>query len=64
MAKYYVKMMVEFSGEIYADSMNEAEDYAWRAWGTEADAEIAYDNVYSIKLDKIEGDDEDEEEEE
>jgi len=63
MPKYYVKMMIEFAGEIEADSKEDAEEKAWTAWGDTMDNEITYDGVYSIDVDEIE-DDEDEDEEE
>ena len=51
--KFYVKMKVYFQGYIEADSKAEAEEKAWTAWGTESDAEISYDGVYSIDVDDL-----------
>ncbi|NBV01211.1 MAG: hypothetical protein EBS31_07235 [Burkholderiaceae bacterium] len=64
MPKYYVEMRIDFAGEIEADSAEHAEELAWTSWGDNSDAEITYDNVYSIdvkELDEDEDEDEDEE---
>lgn len=61
MTKYYVEMMVEFSGEIEADSREQAEELAWTSWGDSMDNEITYDGVYSIEVAEV--DDEEEEDE-
>ena len=50
MNKYDIKMMVTFQGEIEAESEADAEQKAWELWGTESDAEISYDGVYSIDV--------------
>lgn len=63
MPKYNVEMMIEFSGEIEADSKEEAEEMAWNAWGDSMDSEITYDGVYSIEVEEIEEDEEIEDEE-
>jgi hypothetical protein len=57
MPKYYVKVMVEYSGEVEAESEKEAEEMGW-----DFDSELAYDGVYSIEVEEIE-EDEDEEDE-
>ncbi len=62
MTKYYVEMMVEFSGEIEADSREQAEELAWTSWGDTMDHDITYDGVYSIEVAEV--DDEEEEEDE
>lgn len=49
MPKYYVKVMVEYSGEVEADSEKEAEEMGW-----DFDGELAYDGIYSIEVDEIE----------
>jgi len=64
MPKYEVKMLVEFSGELEADSPEEAEKLAWTSWGDTMDKEITYDNVDSIEVKEIEDYEEDEDEEE
>ena len=56
MAKYYVKMMIEFSGEIEAESETDAEHKAWTSWGDTHDNDIVYDNVYSIDVEELEED--------
>ncbi len=63
MTKYYVKMMIEFSGEIEADTPEQAEELAWSSWGDTMDHDITYDGVYSIDVEEIE-EEEDEEEDE
>ena len=60
MPKYYVKMMIEFAGEIEADSEESAEQKAWTSWGDTMDSEITYDGVYSIEVEEIEDEEEDE----
>jgi hypothetical protein len=62
MPKYYVKMRIDFAGEIEAESEDAAEALAWTSWGDSMDNEITYDGVYSIDVEEIE-DDEDEDEE-
>ena len=51
--KFYVKMMVEFEGEIEADSQGDAERKSWELWGVEADAQIGYSGVYSIDVEDL-----------
>lgn len=60
MPKYYVKMKIDFSGYIEADSEEQAEQLAWTSWGDTSDNDITYDGVYSIDVE--EEDEEDEEE--
>jgi hypothetical protein len=50
MPHYYVKVMVEFSGTVHADSQSEAEDYACTNWSVDAGAQIQYDGVYSSRV--------------
>jgi hypothetical protein len=61
MGRYYVKMKIDFAGEIEADSADHAEELAWTSWGDTMDSEITYDGVYSIDVEEL---DEEEEEEE
>jgi hypothetical protein len=63
MPKYYVKMRIDFDGEIEADSMHEAEQLAYTSWGDSVTDDISYDGVYSIDVEEIE-DEEDEDEDE
>ena len=63
MPKYYVKMLIEFAGEIEADSEDEAEKLAWTSWGDTMDNDIIYDGVYSIDVEEVE-EEEDEDEDE
>ena len=63
MPKYYVKMRIDFAGEIEAESESDAEAKAWTSWGDTMDNEITYDGVYSIDVEELE-EDEDEEDEE
>ena len=53
MNKYNIKMMVTFQGEIEAESEADAEQKAWELWGTESDAEISYDGIYSIDVEDL-----------
>jgi hypothetical protein len=64
MPKYYVKMRIDFDGELEADSMYEAEQLAYTSWGDSVTDDISYDGVYSIDVEEIEDEDEDEDEEE
>jgi hypothetical protein len=55
-------MMIEFAGEIEAESEEDAEQKAWTSWGETYDSPITYDGVYSIDVEALdEEDDEDEE---
>ena len=64
MATYYVEMRIDFSGEIEADSQDEAEQLAWTSWSDNGGSDIQYDGVYSIDVEEIEEEEEEEEEEE
>lgn len=59
MAKFYVKMRIDFAGEIEAESAEEAEQKAWTSWGDTMDSEITYDGVYDIDVEEIEDDEDD-----
>ena len=61
MPKYQIEMMIEFSGEIEADNEEHAEKLAWSSWGETMDTPITYDGVYSIEVEEV---DEEEDEEE
>jgi hypothetical protein len=61
MAKYYVNMRIDFAGEIEADSQDAAEQLAWTSWGDSTDSLIGYDGVYSIDVEEIEGDEDEDE---
>ena len=63
MPKYYVNMMIEFAGEIEADSKEDAEQKAWTSWGDTMDNDITYDGVYSIYVEEVEEDEEEDEDE-
>lgn len=64
MAKFYVEMKIDFSGEIEADTAEQAEQLAWTSWGETHDSLITYDGVYSVDVEELEEDEEDEDEEE
>jgi hypothetical protein len=64
MPKYYVKMRIDFDGELEADSMHEAEQLAYTSWGDSVTDDISYDGVYSIDVEEIEDEDEEDEDEE
>jgi hypothetical protein len=61
MGRYYVQMKIDFAGEIEADSEEDAEQKAWTSWGDTMDNDITYDGVYSIDVEEL---DEDEDEDE
>jgi len=63
MPKYYVNMMIEFAGEIEADSKEDAEQKAWTSWGDTMDNDITYDGIYSIDVEEVEEDEEEDEDE-
>jgi hypothetical protein len=63
MPRYYVKMRIDFDGEIEADSMHEAELAASQSWGDSMTDEISFDGIYSIDVEELE-DEEDEDEDE
>ena len=62
MGKYYVTMRIDFAGEIEADSKEHAEELAWTNWGDATDDPISYDGVYSIDVDELDEEDEEEDE--
>jgi hypothetical protein len=49
MAHYDVTVIVEFSGEVHADSREEAEEYAYSNWSADSGAQIQYYGVVSTK---------------
>jgi hypothetical protein len=61
MPRYYVKMRIDFDGEIEADSMHEAEQLAHTSWGDSVSDDISFDGIYSIDVEELE-DEEDEDE--
>jgi hypothetical protein len=63
MARFYVEMRIDFSGEIEAETKEQAEELAWTSWGDTSDNDIQYDGVYSIDIEEIEYEEEDEESE-
>lgn len=64
MPRYYVKMRIDFDGEIEADSMHEAEQLAHTSWGDSVSDDISFDGIYSIDVEELEEDvDEDDEDE-
>jgi hypothetical protein len=64
MPRYNVEMMIQFAGEIEADSQDEAEQLAWTSWGETYDSPITYDGVYSIEVEAVDEEDEEDEEDE
>jgi hypothetical protein len=62
MARFYVKMRIDFAGEIEAESKEAAEELAYTSWGDTMDNDITYDGVYDMDIEELE-DDEDEDEE-
>jgi hypothetical protein len=61
MGRYYVEMRIDFAGEIEADSKEHAEALAWTSWGESVTADISYDNVYSIDVEELPEEEEEEE---
>ena len=59
MAQYYVEVRVDFSGYLEADSEDDAEQMAFTAWGEE----LGYDGVYSVEVEEVMGDEDEEEDE-
>ena len=59
MPKYYVKMKIDFAGELEAESAEAAEQLAWTSWGDTMDNDITYDGVYDIDVEEIEEEDDD-----
>jgi hypothetical protein len=57
MPHYYVKVMVEFAGDIHADNEKEAEDFAYANWSANSGDQISYFGVYSTDAEEIEADD-------
>jgi hypothetical protein len=55
-------MKIDFAGEIEAESKEEAESLAWTSWGENYDSPIVYDGVYSIDVEELD-EEEDEEDE-
>lgn len=62
MPTYYVKIQVNYDGEIEASSEAEAEDLAWSAYYG-ANATLQYDSVESIEVEELESEDDEDEEE-
>jgi hypothetical protein len=58
MPKFYVEMLIEFAGEIEADSEEQAEQLAWESWGDTMDSPITYSNVNEITVEEVEDEDE------
>ena len=61
MGRYFVEMRIDFNGEIEADSREDAEQKAWTSWGDTMDNDIQYDGVYSIDVEALEEEDEEDE---
>lgn len=62
MPKYEVTVLVEFTGELEADSREEAEQLAHKSWGETFDSPLTFSAVDSVELDELDELDEDEEE--
>jgi len=62
MPRYQVEMIIEFSGEIEAENEEAAEQLAWTSWGETYDSPITYDGVYSIEVEPLFEEDEEEDE--
>lgn len=53
MRKYNVKVQVNYEGELYANSPEEAEELAWKSWGDTFDSAITYDSVEDIEVEEL-----------
>lgn len=53
MTKFYVKVRVDFAGEIEAENQDEAEKLAYTSWGDTMDSEISFDGIYSIDVEEL-----------
>lgn len=54
MPTYYVKTIVEYSGEVEAENEAEAEELGWKF-----EDELHYDGVYSIDVEELDEEEED-----
>jgi len=57
MPRYYVKIQVNYDGEIEAESEEQAEEMAWSAYYGD-DASLQYDSVENIDVEELEEDEE------
>jgi hypothetical protein len=62
MPRYEVTMLIEFAGELEADSVEEAEQKAWTSWGDTMDNPITYSSVDSIEVAELEYEEDEEDE--
>ena len=58
MGVYYVKTIVEYGGEVIANSAEEAEELGW-IW----EDELHYEGIYSIDVEVIDEDNDEDEDE-
>jgi hypothetical protein len=58
MPHYDVKVMVEFRGDVHADSLEEAENWAMDNYSLDAGEQVSYYGVYSSKATKIDASEE------
>lgn len=61
MPKYEVSILVEFTGELEADSREEAEQLAHTSWGETFDSPLTFSAVESVELDELEPEEDEEE---
>lgn len=54
MARYDVTMLVEFAGQIEADSRDEAEQLAMSSWADDFSQPITYQQVDSVDVEEVE----------
>lgn len=62
MPKYEVTILVEFTGELEADSPEEAEQLAHKSWGEDFNSPLTFSAVESVDLEEVELEDWEEEE--
>jgi hypothetical protein len=61
MPKYEITMLVEFTGELEADSREEAEQLAHTSWGETFASPLTFSAVDSVEIEDLEEEEEEEE---
>lgn len=60
MPKYEITILVEFTGELEADSREEAEQLAHTSWGETFDSPLTFSAVESVEVEDLEEEEEEE----
>jgi hypothetical protein len=58
MPKYEITILVEFTGELEADSREEAEQLAHTSWGETFDSPLTFSAVESVEVEDLEEEEE------